>query len=41
VRRSGNPVLDADALRALVRWRFEAGSRPETATVTIRFSVRN
>ncbi len=41
VRRSGNPVLDADALRALVRWRFEGGSQPETATVTIRFSVRD
>jgi TonB family protein len=40
VRRSGHAVLDADALRALVRWRFEAGSRAETATVTIRFSVR-
>ena len=41
VRRSGHAVLDADALRALVRWRFEGGSRPETATVTIRFSVRD
>ena len=41
VRRSGHAVLDADALRALVRWRFEAGSRAETDTVTIRFSVRD
>ena len=30
-----------DALRALVRWRFQGGSQAETATVTIRFSVRD
>jgi len=41
-RRSGNSVLDADALRALRRWRFESadGAAPVNATVTIRFTTR-